>query len=75
MLPSFPSAQDTVICCPFYQFSGITATYHRNDAKFPCYNRGMTGASSFVSDYVLPFHDGSQSGFVKSVTRISPSNN
>jgi hypothetical protein len=51
MLPSFPSAQDTVICCPFYQFSGITATYHRNDAKFPCYNRGMTGASSFVSDY------------------------
>jgi hypothetical protein len=48
MLPSFPSAQDTVICCPFYQFSGITATYHRNDAKFPCYNRGMTGASSLL---------------------------
>jgi hypothetical protein len=71
MLPSFPSAQDTVIC-RFYQFSGITATC--NDAKFPCYNRGMTGASSFVSDYgSCLFMIGSQSGFVKSVTNF-PSN-
>jgi hypothetical protein len=33
----------------FYQFSGITA-YYGNDAQF-LRNRGMTGSSSFVSDY------------------------
>jgi hypothetical protein len=72
MLPSFPSAGYCNLLSVFYQFSGITATYHRNDAKFPCYNRGMTGASSFVSDMAAAFFMiGSQSGFVKSVTRIS----